>query len=54
VFQVLGKLNKDLNKIHGSIKQSLDLLKVEYTPTDTQTGADLSKETQGPDFLSGL
>jgi hypothetical protein len=34
VFKVLGKLNKDLDKTHRSSMQSVDLLKVDYTPTD--------------------
>jgi hypothetical protein len=34
MFQVLGKLNKDLDKTQSDSKQSVDLLKVEYTPTD--------------------
>jgi hypothetical protein len=31
VSQVLGKLNKDLDKTHRTSKQTVDLLKMEYT-----------------------
>lgn len=34
LFWGMGKLNKDLDKMHRISKQSIDLLKVEYTLTD--------------------
>jgi hypothetical protein len=45
VFQVVDELNEDLNKMHGSSKQWVDLLKVEYTPTDRRGLDSLSEET---------
>jgi hypothetical protein len=49
-FQVLGELNKDLDKMHRSSKQRLDLLKMEICPCRQE----VSEEIQGLDYLSGL
>jgi hypothetical protein len=44
---VLGELNKELDKTHRSSKQSADLFKVEYAPTED--GGRLGEKEQGPD-----
>jgi hypothetical protein len=47
VIQVLSELNKELDKMHRSSKQRVNLFEAEIY--SCRMGADLSEKAQGPD-----